>query len=281
MNRLIGLAIIVVVALAILLPISPVGAVTEVWQPALNTPWQWMIDHPLRLGNAKDMGLVAPDGTALKTPPPVMYDIDGWFNPASTVAALHAQGKKVVCYLDIGVYEDYRPDAWRFPASVIGRADGNWDGSWWLDIRRIDILGPIMRDRMLMCKDKGFDAIEPDEIDGYANRSGFPLTYADQLAYNRWIADTAHSLGLSIGLKGDIEQAVDLEPWFDWTLNEECWQYRECDYYDLGVFTRHNKAVFQVEYKTATSNFCPKDNARNWNGLRTRLNLAGGRWPCR
>ena len=108
---------------------------------------------------------------------------------------------------------------------------------------------------------------------------GFPLTYQDQLNYNKFIADLARSIGMSIGLKGDIEQAEDLEPYFDWTLNEECFQYKECGL--LQPFLDAGKAVFQVEYKTATSNFCPTANTMNFNALRMPLNLNGGRWPCR
>ena len=278
---------------------TPTSAPGAVWRPALNTPWQWMIDHALNLGNAKDMGTVDPNGNPLTTPPPQVYDIDGFYNgydpnrnvvdkngnynwndPSyDQVALLHALGKKVICYIDAGVYENYRPDAYKFPASVIGNADSGWNGSYWMDIRRTDILGPIMLARMKMCKDKGFDAIEPDEIDGYSNNSGFPLTYQDQINYNRFIADMAHSLGMSIGLKGDIDQVKDLVNYFDWTLNEECFQYNECSL--LMPFTNAGKAVFQAEYKGSLSNFCPTADKNNWNAMLMPLNLDGGRWPCR
>ncbi len=255
---------------------APTGGI---WKPAMNTPWQWMIDHPLDLNNAKDMGLVDPNGIALSAPPPLVYDIDGFMNSKATVDSLHTKGKKVICYLDVGAYETYRPDAYRFPASVIGNPDQGWNGSYWLDIRRTDILGPIMRDRMQMCKDKGFDAIEPDEIDGYSNSSGFPLTYQDQINYNKFIADMAHSMGMSIGLKGDIDQVKDLWPYFDWTLNEECFQYGECGL--LQPFISAGKAVFQVEYQTSTGAFCSTANSMNFNAMKMPLSLNGGRWPCR
>jgi hypothetical protein len=47
----------------------------------------------------------------------------------------------------------------------------------WLDIRRIDLLAPILRARLDLCNVKGFDAIEPDNIEIYDNNTGFPLTY--------------------------------------------------------------------------------------------------------
>jgi hypothetical protein len=252
------------------------------WTPDLNTSWQWMIGHTLDLANAKDMGLVQPDGSALagSIAPPSVYDIDWQLNSATTVAQLHAMGKHVICYVDVGVFENYRPDAAAFPQSVIGAVDKGWNGSYWLDIRRTDVLLPIMRQRLQTCADKGFDAIEPDEIDGYSNQSGFPLTYADQLTYNRAIADLAHSLGLSVGLKGDIGQVKDLWPSFDWTLNEQCYQYNECG--DLATyFVGHGKAVFQVEYNTDAGSFCPQANAANFNSMKMPLNLDGGRQPCR
>jgi hypothetical protein len=136
-----------------------------------------------------------------------------------------------------------------------------------------------MQARMKMCKDKGFDAIEPDEIDGYSNDTEFGLTYADQIKYNIFIANMAHDMGMSIGLKGDIDQVKDLVGYFDWTLNEECFQYQECDL--LKPFSDAGKAVFQVEYAGSTASFCPTANANNWNSLLMPLALDGGRTPCR
>jgi hypothetical protein len=47
---------------------------------------------------------------------------------------------------------------------------------------------PILAARIDACRAKGFDAVEADNVDGFANSSGFALTAADQLAYNRTIA---------------------------------------------------------------------------------------------
>ena len=88
---------------------------------------------------------------------------------------LHALGSDVVCYLSAGSWENLRPDAGDFPARVMGRSNG-WPGEQWLDIRKIGVLGPIMKARLDMCAAKGFDAVEFDNVDGYQNRTGFPLT---------------------------------------------------------------------------------------------------------
>ena len=42
-----------------------------------------------------------------------------------------------------------------------------------------------MAARFDLCRQKGFDAVEPDLVDGYIQTTGFPLTAADQLTYNR------------------------------------------------------------------------------------------------
>jgi len=183
-------------------PVVPMLTATPaigLWKPPLSVEWQWMIDHALDVNNAKDMGLADPSGKVLPNAAPQVYDIDGFYNGQDpncnvkdssgkcvqgendAVAQLHAMGKKVICYIDVGVYENYRPDAYKFPSSVIGSADSGWNGSYWLDVRQISVLGPIMKARMQMCHDKGYDAIEPDEIDGYSNDPGFPMTYQDQL----------------------------------------------------------------------------------------------------
>ena len=79
---------------------------------------------------------------------------------------------------------------------------------------------PRLPQRIQMCKDKGFVAIDPDNVDGYTNDSGFDLTAAEQLAYNRWLAATAHGMGLAAGLKNDLDQIPDLVGDFDFFVNE-------------------------------------------------------------
>jgi hypothetical protein len=281
-------------------PATPIPTATStstgLWIPAIDTPWQWMIDHAIDVNNAKDMGLTDPSGKMLTSAVPVMYDIDGFYNghdpncnivdkngacvsgDNDAVNQLHAMGKRVVCYIDTGVYESYRPDAYKFPTSVIGSADSGWNGSNWLDVRRTDILFPIMDSRIKMCKDKGYDSIEPDEMVNYSNPSGFLLTYQDQLVYNRGIAQIAHKYGISIALKDDPEQAADLVGDFDWMLNEQCYQYSECSLLD--PFSKAGKAVFDVEYKVATTTFCTNAISKRYNAMQMPLNLDGGRWPC-
>jgi hypothetical protein len=161
---------------------------------------------------------------------------------------------------------------------VLGSGNG-WPGEKWLDIRQITTLSPIMTARFQMCKDKGFDAIEPDNVDGYANATGFPLSGADQIAYNTWIANTAHSMGLSVALKNDLDQVPDLVSKFDFALDEQCFQYSECN--SLLPFVNANKAVFEVEYSVLPAVFCSQANAMNFNSLYKDLDLTATVTACR
>ncbi|WP_031088255.1 endo alpha-1,4 polygalactosaminidase [Streptomyces sp. NRRL WC-3549] len=241
-------------------PGSPAPSPAGRWRPRPGLAWQWQLDGRV------DASVDVP-----------VYDIDGFENSAADVARLHADGRKVICYLNAGAWEDFRPDQGSFPRSVRGEPNG-WDGERWLDIRRLDVLRPLMERRIQMCRDKGFDAVEPDLLEGYANDTGFPLTGADQLAYNRMIADVAHERGLSVGLKNDLAQIPQLVGDFDFAVNEECAQYDECE--RLKPFTAAGKAVFHVEYEVPTEDFCAESRALRLSSMRKRLDLDVWRDPC-
>lgn len=216
-----------------------------------------------------------------------VYDIDPFDGSApadveKAVADLHANGRKVICYVDVGSWEDFRNDKGNFPVQVIGKAYAGWKGEKWLDIRQIDLLAPVIRARFDRCKAAGFDAIEPDNIDSYGEDTGFPLTAADQLTYNRWLANEAHTRGLSIGLKNDGDQAAALEPSFDWALAEDCIAEDWCD--QLTPFVRAGKAVWDTEYTdTATGqslNFCTQSRALGIVAILKHRELDAWRQTC-
>jgi hypothetical protein len=73
---------------------------------------------------------------------------------------------------------------------------------------------------MEMCRDKGFLAVDADNVDAYSNANGLGLTAEDQLDYNTWLAATAHELGLGMGLKNNLNQMAQLAPLFDFFVNE-------------------------------------------------------------
>ncbi len=233
------------------------------WSPPSGVPvhYHWQLEDAF----TAPADVIPSDGD-------VVYDIDGEDNDAATVAALHALGPnvKVVCYVDVGTWESYRADASSFPASVLGNPNG-WPGEKWLDVRQQTVLLPIMKKRLEdWCVAKGFDALEPDNLDGWQNDPGFPLTEAENLSYDLAIASLAHGLGLSVGLKNLPENAPSLEPHFDWALNEQCFEFGECGYFESS-FIPKGKAVFDVEYDQAPD--CASASGEHLNAQRRDINL--------
>jgi hypothetical protein len=240
-------------------PTPCVGATC--WTPPANTSWQIQLQGKIKTTfNAR------------------LYDVDLFDTPTATIAALHAAGRKVACYFSAGSYENWRSDATRFPGAVKGAGNG-WPGEQWLDIRRLDLLMPIMEARLNLCKQKGFDTVDPDNVDGYTNVTGFPLTSADQLAFNASIANAAHARGLTVALKNDLDQIPQLVGYFDWALNEQCFSYQECGL--LTPFRSAGKAVMNIEYALGVKKFCPAANAMNFNSLKKTMALKAPRKACR
>jgi hypothetical protein len=208
-----------------------------------------------------------------------MYNIDLFDASAKDIAALRSRGIFVICYFSAGSHEDWRPDAKDFPAETLGKAMEGWEGETWLDIRQITKLQSIMEGRIEMAKEKGCDGVDPDNVNGYENDTGFPLTYEDQIAFNTFLANTAHQHGLAIGLKNDLNQVSDLLPLFDWILNEECFSYGECDL--LLPFVEAGKPVFVIEYELSPQEFCEQANLMNFNALHKNWDLDAYRVACR
>ena len=204
-----------------------------------------------------------------------VYDVDGFDTTAATVAQLHQAERRVVCYIDVGTWENWRPDAGKFPKSVLGKPDGHWKGERWLDIRQLSVLEPIMSARFEMCKDKGFDAVDPDNIDGYQNPTGFKLTASDQLAYDRWVAKAVHSYGLSAAQKNDGGQIDALRSSFDWAVLEQCYKQGWCK--DFTPYTDDDRLVVDIEYGLKKTEFlnktCPQAKTYRETALLKHLNL--------
>ena len=231
----------VVVALAAVIPLCLVAATTvrTTWSPSASDRFQ--------------LDLAGTPTIAQRHGPFSMMEVDGFDTPSAVVGSLHSLGKKAVCYNDVGTWENWRPDAGRIPKSVLGANDAGWPGERWLDIRRQSVLVPLMRARFEMCVKKGFDAVDPDNVNGVDNATGFALTIKEQLSYDRAIASLAHSLHLAVALKSFAEGASALEPTFDFVVDEQCAQYKECP--SFASFVANHKAVFDIEY-TSSMAFC-------------------------
>jgi hypothetical protein len=236
-------------------PASPGGRICpagQVWAPAPGTTWQWQLTGTI--------------DTSLNVQ---MYDIDLFDNSAATIATLHSQGKAVICYFSTQ-YENWRPDAAQWPASVLGHALDGWPGENYVDIRS-SIVRNIMLARLDLAVSKGCDGVEPDNVDEYQNVNGLGITAADQINFNTFMANAAHARGLSVGLKNDLDQVAQLQPVFDWALDEQCNEYGECG--DLSPFVTAGKAVFGVEYSGSASSFCPRMVTSKYSWLLKDLDL--------
>ncbi len=206
---------------------------TSWYRPTLNTTWQWQLQGKINTSYNVNV-----------------YDVDLFDTSKTTISSLHKKGRKVICYFSAGSYEEWRDDAYMFPKKTLGNKLDGWDERW-IDIRNTTVRN-IMKKRIDLAKSKGCDGIEPDNIDAYENNNGFKLTASNQLNYNKFLAQYAHSKGLAVGLKNDVSQATKLEPYFDFCINEECHDYNECG--ELASFIKKNKPVFNAEYNSKYSN---------------------------
>ncbi|KAH8780539.1 glycoside hydrolase superfamily [Hyaloscypha sp. PMI_1271] len=204
------------------------------WQPAAGTTWQCVLDQPV----------------GSLTLPVQVYDFDLFDTPQSSIDTLHAAGKQVICYFSGGTYEPGRPDSDTIlsDSAAVGAALDGWPDEKWLDIRT-DFIVNIMKARIDTAASKGCDGVDPDNVDGYDNGGGGfseNLTSTDSVTYLRKLADYAHSKGLAIGLKNAGAIVDSTVSFLDWSVNEQCIEFEECDLF--APFIEAGKPVFHIEY---------------------------------
>jgi hypothetical protein len=235
------------------------------WQPQpTQAPWQWQLQGRI------DLSIPAP-----------VYDVDGFETSRRTVRRLHSRGHKVVCYLDVGSWESYRPDRKEFPHSVIGRTYAGFPDERWLDVGHFRRFERPLKRRFTMCARKGFDAVEPDNLAGWEreNHTGFRITRADQLRFNRWVARQVRGRGMAVALKNDGRQARQLIGSFDFAIVEQCFQYHECGYYR--PFVDQGKAVLEAEYEQRPGQYCKTARAIGFSAIHKSYDLFARPWlPC-
>ncbi|WP_185845004.1 endo alpha-1,4 polygalactosaminidase [Nonomuraea sp. WAC 01424] len=263
--------------------VAPATAQAGPWKPPLQSRWQYQLQ-----GNAKyaatggvnvDICVAPQSGGACVRPS--VFDIDLYADGdvvgnnttlnTAAVKAVHARGAKAICYVDAGSIEEYRPDYQQFVDwhkshgnSLLGKPfSKEFPNERWANINndqgQRDFLLRMMAARVDKCAQAGFDGVEFDVVNAHEEGktvTGWTVSPATQLVYNRALADLAHRKGLSAALKNDLSQAGELVSSFDYAVNEECFQFDECG--ELSVFVKAGKPVFQVEYETAPATFCPK-----------------------
>ncbi|WP_433257101.1 endo alpha-1,4 polygalactosaminidase [Streptosporangium sp. CA-135522] len=268
------------------------GAATSaaLWRPPVQSRWQYQLEgNPTYASTGGiDVGICVTPQTGGACVRPTVFDIDLYVDAAvagnnttpntAAVKAIHARGAKAICYIDAGSIEDFRPDYQQFLTwhkshgnSLLGKPfSDEFPNERWANINndkgQRDFLLQMMKARVAKCAAAGFDGVEFDVVHAHeegASVTGWNVSAATQLVYNRALADMAHAQGLSVALKNDLSQIPDLVSSFDYAVNEECFQFDECD--ELKRFVQAGKPVFQVEYKTSPSNFCTKANAATLN----------------
>lgn len=110
-------------------------------------------------------------------------------------------------------------------------ADAGWPDEFLLDIStgearvaNLALVLPAIRS----CAEKGFDAVEFDNLDSYS-RSGGRLDIEDALAFAALLVDEAGKLGLPAGQKNTAELgAQGRKAGFAFAVTEECHRWNEC-----------------------------------------------------
>ncbi|GGL81601.1 endo alpha-1,4 polygalactosaminidase [Deinococcus aerolatus] len=243
----------------------------------INLPSTGKVDWDWQIGASSDSAIRVASDVKL-------IDIDGFTASAAKVAELKKQGLYTVCYIDAGSYEPGRPDSGRYPSYLKIQQDPDWPAEYFLDVTDVfrpnSVLAGILTDRMKMCRDKGFDALEPDNLQNDENVRGGRITTQQQIDFNGWIADQAHLHGLAVFQKNGPDKILlrdrtgkMMVDKFDGILNEECQQFGECG--PLAEYTRRGKLALNVEYRSGASLNCTLMAQLGVNAIKKDLNLAG------
>ena len=293
----------IILACLAVLATPTVAAAQYTPPPAGGDSWYWEIDPP-------QAGLAGLPATSAAYPAPgsaEIWDTD-LFQDSNTssgttlaiptgaspvVQAIDAAGHYSICYVEAGAYQTGFPDDSDFAPADYGNRRRRYQmqgypNEWWFNIAgfrnyvagepstltgaAVDIAAGLGK-RFSWCKLEAQDAVEPDDLDGYTNRSasgarggGWGLTQADSAGFERWIAYQVHADGLAVLQKNDPANAAVDEPVFDGVLTEECNFYNDpCagPGGDWDAYLAAGKPVLNAEYvqdRETTAKFCPADD---------------------
>ena len=188
------------------------------------------------------------------------------------------------CALPI-CYQPGQPDSSQYPSYLKIQADPDWAGEYFLDVTDVfkpnSVLAALLNARFKMCKDKGFDALEPDNLQNDENVSGGRITKQQQIDFNGWVADSAHRYGLAVFQKNGPDNVLlkdrtgkMMVEKFDGILNEQCQEFNECA--ALAEYPKRGKLALNVEYNSGITLDCTLSNKLLINSIKKDLGLAGG-----
>jgi hypothetical protein len=203
------------------------------------------------------------------------YQLGGSYTPAPSVTvvardstARPAAGVYNVCYVNGFQTQPQEADEWlrKRPELVLRDAEGDpvadedWPDEMLLDTRTVASRQGIvraLRPALDRCADRGFDAIEFDNLDSWTRSDG-ALTAANNLSLAKGLVAAAHELGLAAAQKNAAELASRAHrvAGYDFAITEECDRYEECAEY-AHVYGDH---VIDIEYtddlRTKWSSVC-------------------------
>ncbi len=245
--------------------VSDAGSAAEagaVLRPAPGTPWQIQLS-----------------GTLDTTADVPWYEVDAFDTDVSAIAALHAQGRTVSCYVSAGTDEPWRADSAEFSPSAVGNALADYSQERWLDVRDPSVRS-VNAARLVLAAQRGCDAVELSNVQAHTADSGFPLTATDDLDYAQYLLGIAHEQGLSAGVSTSDDLVPELASAMDWGLTEECLSYQACDVWSPLVTA--GKAVFMIEYgsQADAAVLCPEAAALGFSLVIKRSSLDAFRVGC-
>jgi endo-alpha-1,4-polygalactosaminidase (GH114 family) len=294
------------------------GADAAPWAPPVGARWQWQLQgspgkHRSTGGIA--VGICQPSFRGGDCVRPDVLDFDvyvdpsiagryGWVVETDAVDAVHASGRHAIGYVTAGDAERWRPDYQQYVdfdrrcgGCLLGEPfSRRFPDEYWANFShgqgRFAFMVQMLRARTDRVAATGFDGIEYDIVDTYAQGrrwTGFHVDADTQLEYNLALAEMAHADGLSVALKNDGGQIAELLPYFDYAINEQCFQYDECDGGGYPApawraFIDAGKPVFQAEYRLEPEEFCGTANDWGFSSIvkSPKYNLYALPWtPCR
>ena len=173
--------------------------------------------------------------------------------PRATCGALHRHRRRVICYLDVGSWESYRPDAGELPAL------GDRPSLRRLPRRALARHQPLpplrhaARSGGSRCARARASTRSSPTTSPVGNRKTRPASRSPAPTSS---ASTAGSpvrstrRGMAVALKNDGRQVQQLVDAFDFAIVEQCFQYHECGYYEPFVDARQGGLRGRVRTRT-------------------------------
>ncbi len=191
--------------------------------------WDWQLSQPIDLSRKVEIFDIHPEEVS-----------------SATLRALKERGVFTICYVSVGTLESDSADKDNFPDEIVGNVYDDWPDERFLDVRRLDLLLPIMKNRFEACKSQGFQGVEADNMDLFENEPGFAISEVDGIRYFKALADTAHAMGLAIGQKNAPQLSKTLVSHADFIITESCFHFGFCG--DVLAYIEAGKPVLDAEY---------------------------------